>query len=159
MTLLDAIGITGIPAYQEITLITFILSLLLFIVNKKLVNQDRLAQIRLEIKQYQDNMKAAQKENNPEKIKQLDGDQSKMMSLTKEMMSMTTKPMLYTTIPFLLIYGYLGSVYASSGIVITLPVVGGLDWVGWYIITAVFFGAISEYLYQHYRKRKRAKIQ
>ncbi|GEM_PF-1712730 len=154
--ILDAI-IPGIPVYVEITLITFILSLLLFVVNKKLVNQDRLAQIRAEIKQYQDNMKAAQKEGNQEKVKNLEVEQQKMMGLTKEMMSMTTKPMLYTTIPFLGIYWYLGSIYGTAGIVITLPVVGGLTWVGWYIITAVLFGIISEYAYQHYRKRKKAK--
>jgi uncharacterized membrane protein (DUF106 family) len=154
MTLLDSI-LPGIEVWQEITLITFFLSVTLFIVNKKLVNQNRLEEIKATVKAHQNKMKEAKKNKDEDAVKQLESEQKQVMSLTSEMMKMSMKPLMYTTIPFLGLFWFLGQTYSGEGIVIIVPVLGSLDWIGWYILSAIFFGMISEGIYQKYRKSKK----
>ncbi|ENN96565.1 hypothetical protein J422_01545 [Methanocaldococcus villosus KIN24-T80] len=99
---------------MSILFIAFIVSLIITLANKFLIDQERLGEIKREMQEIQKKYKKYM--NNPEKLEELKKDQEKMMQLNAEFMKMSFKPMIYTWLPIILIFIYLKHVYGYNGI-------------------------------------------
>jgi len=145
------------PAGYEVAAITILIAVLSSIVNKVLINRDRMEAIQERTKELQKEMTAATKENNDKKVSELN---SELMKLMSEQMKMSFKPMLITYIPFIIILGLINTTYEKAGFVATnVPLLGDLTWLGWYILIAVSTSLIVEMIYSRYRKMKKAKVK
>jgi uncharacterized membrane protein (DUF106 family) len=97
-----------------ILIIAIIVSLIINITTKLLVDQERVAELKREIKEYQARLKKASRD--PEMLKKLQEEQQKYMQINAELMRMSFKPMIYTWLPIILIFIYLRHVYGFGGI-------------------------------------------
>lgn len=117
-------------------------------VQKYMVDQDRVEEIKERINELQEK----QKEGDEKDSKHT----KEMMSLTKEMMIHNFKPLLYTFIPIILVIFWLRGTYEGTGVVATLPVVNfQLTWLWWYILISVIVSMSLEGVYKLYRKKKK----
>lgn len=149
-----------IPAVFEIMLIAIAVSLGTSFVNKKIINQDRMDEIKKQISDFQKRYNEVKKSGDEEKIKEMTEEQKKMMGLTKEMMINSFKPMAITIVPVLVIFYFLSNNYGNLGNIVRLPVLNwDLSWFWWYIIIAVLTSIIVEIIYKQYRKAKKKKQQ
>ncbi|ABR56706.1 protein of unknown function DUF106 transmembrane [Methanococcus aeolicus Nankai-3] len=133
------------PAIAILTM-AFVVSFIINLATKLLVNQKRMAELKKEIQDFQ--VKARQAQKDPDLMEKLQAEQQKMMASQMEMMKMSFKPMIYTWVPIIAIFAYLRHVYdyngvihlANSGwngVVVELPVilskillVGPFHWIG-----------------------------
>ncbi|AEH06665.1 EMC3/TMCO1 family protein [Methanothermococcus okinawensis] len=97
-----------------IFIIAFIVSFIINLATKLLVNQERMAELKKEVQEFQVKAKKAAKD--PELMKQLQEEQQKMMAMQMEMMKMSFKPMIYTWVPIIAIFAYLRHVYGFGGV-------------------------------------------
>ncbi|WP_423792883.1 EMC3/TMCO1 family protein [Methanocaldococcus indicus] len=114
---LDGIFLPLIKSFHPaiaILIIALIVSLITNVATKLLVNQERVAEIKEELKNYQKKLKLAQK--NPDLMQELQKEQEKYLKLNTELMKMSFKPMIYTWIPIILIFIYLKHVYGFNGL-------------------------------------------
>ena len=147
-----------IPAAFEVMLIAIAVSLGTTLVNKRIINQDRIDEIKKQISDFQKRYNEAKKSGDENKIKEMTEEQKKMMGLTKEMMINSFKPMAITIVPILVIFYFLSNTYGSLGDIVRLPVLNwNLSWFWWYIIIAVLTSIIMEIIYKQYRKAKKRK--
>ena len=97
-----------------ILIIAIIVSLIINIATKLLVDQERVAELKKELKEYQAKLKKASRD--PEMLKKLQEEQQKYMQINAELMRLSFKPMIYTWLPIILIFIYLRHVYGFGGI-------------------------------------------
>ncbi len=97
-----------------IFIMAFIVSFIINLATKLLVNQDRMAEIKKEIQEFQ--VKARQSQNDPKAMEEMAKEQQKIMAVQMEMMKMSFKPMIYTWVPIIIIFAYLRHVYDYNGI-------------------------------------------
>lgn len=142
----------------QVMLIAIAVSLGTTLVNKKIINQDRMDEIKKQISDFQKRYNETKKSGDEEKIKEMTEEQKKMMGLTKEMMINSFKPMAITIVPILVIFYFLSNTYGSLGDIVRLPVLNwNLSWFWWYIMVAVLTSIIMEIVYKQYRKAKKRK--
>jgi len=142
----------------QVMLIAIAVSLGTTFVNKRIINQDRMDEIKKQISDFQERYNEAKKSGDEEKIKEMTEEQKKMMGLTKEMMINSFKPMAITIVPILVIFYFLSNTYGSLGDIVRLPVLNwNLSWFWWYIMVAVLTSIIMEIVYKQYRKAKKRK--
>lgn len=138
------------PVAIQVALIAVAVSVCSAIVNKIVVNQKRMKEIKEKIsvlnKKYKD-----QTINEEEK--------KEMMKLSKEMMSNSFRPMMFTFVPIILVFFGLSSTYSGTGKIVEVPVFGFLDWFWWYFLTSVIAGISFEICYKIYSKNKEKKGQ
>ncbi|AIJ06238.1 hypothetical protein JH146_1396 [Methanocaldococcus bathoardescens] len=116
-TTLDAIFMPIIKVLHPalaILIIAIIVSLIINTATKLLVDQERVAELKKEIQEFQVKFKKMSK--NPEMLEKLQEEQQRIMQLNAELMKMSFKPMIYTWIPIILIFIYLKHVYGFGGI-------------------------------------------
>ena len=101
-----------------ILIISFIVSFIITLANKLLVDQERMEEIRERIKEFQRKIRRASKD--PELMKELEKEQEEIMKIQMEMMRMSFKPLIYTWIPIIAIFAYLKHVYDYNGVSHTL---------------------------------------
>lgn len=141
----------------EIMAVAAVLAIFTFLVNKKIGNAKKMKEAQGRINEFQKRYAAAQKAGDKELIAKLEVEQKEIMGLTKEFMLGSFKPMLVTLVPALAVFYYLGSAYGKIPIVVTLPVIGNLGWLWWYILSAMAFGIVLEIGYRcFYENRKKA---
>ncbi|MBP2144127.1 uncharacterized membrane protein (DUF106 family) [Methanococcus voltae] len=92
----------------------FIVSFIINLATKFLVNQDRMAEIKEEMQAFQKKAKAAGRD--PERMQELQKEQMEMMGTQMEMMKMSFKPMIYTWVPIIAIFAYLRYVFDVNGV-------------------------------------------
>jgi uncharacterized membrane protein (DUF106 family) len=117
-TSLDAIFmplIKNTPPAIAILIIAFMVSFIINLATKLLVDQEKMAKIKQEIQEFQ--VKARKAAKDPELMKELQEEQQKMMEMQMEMMKMGFKPMIYTWVPIIAIFAYLRHVYDFGGII------------------------------------------
>ena len=142
----------------QVMLIAIAVSLGTTLVNKRIINQDRMDEIKKQISDFQKRYNETKKSGDEEKIKEMTEEQKKMMGLTKEMMINSFKPMAITIVPILVIFYFLSNTYGSLGDIVRLPVLNwNLSWFWWYIMVAVLTSIIMEIVYKQYRKAKKRK--
>ncbi|HIK00506.1 TPA: DUF106 domain-containing protein [archaeon] len=130
-----------------IFIIAMVASAILTIINKLLVNQERLKEIQKYVSDYNKKLMQATKEKNQEAIKALEDEKQKVMQMQSEMMKMQL-PVFAALIPFFVVFAVLGNIADSNqwGQFINLPwgnVIpflglgdGKLGWLGWYILAS-----------------------
>ena len=130
-----------------IFLIGVVASAILTIVNKLLVNQERLKEIQKYVGDYNKKLMKATREKNEAEIKALEPEKEKVMQMQSEMMKMQL-PVFASLLPFFVVFGVLGKIATANqwGQFIDLPwgsIVpflgmgdGKLGWLGWYIMTS-----------------------
>lgn len=148
------------PAALEVMLIAIAISIGTSLVNKKIINQDRMDEIKKEISDFQKRYNDAKKSGDEKRIKEMMEEQKKMMGLTKEMMINSFKPMAITIVPILVIFFFLNNNYGPLGNIIELPILNwSLSWFWWYLIIAITASIIMEAIYKRYRKAKKRSQQ
>ena len=103
-----------------VLIIAFIVSLITTIANKYLVDQDEMNEIQKRNKDYQRELRDAQKRGDGKKIAELQAKQAEMMQDQTAMMSNQFKPMIVTFVPIILIFFWMRA-SAISSLVVTLP--------------------------------------
>lgn len=124
----------GLPGYQEVLIISLILSLIMVLLTKFLTNQDEIRKAKREMKFYQDKIKKAQKSEDKEAVSKLSKD---MLKASSKQMKQSMKPMFVSLIIFVIALGWLTGEYGELliNLPITLPVLGNqLNWFWWYLI-------------------------
>ena len=104
-----------------IFIIAAVVALITTIATKLLVNQDRLAFLQKEMKEFNQEMMEARKTNDPEALEKMQKKQMEFMGLQKEMMFMSFKPMIVTWVPILIIYYWMFQSPLLNHTVIDLP--------------------------------------
>ncbi|CAB3287427.1 conserved membrane protein of unknown function [Methanocaldococcus lauensis] len=120
-TSLDAIFMPIIKVLHPamaILVIAIIVSLIINIATKLLVDQERVAELKKEIQEFQ--IKSKKMAKNPEMLEKLQEEYQRIMQLNAELMKMSFKPMIYTWLPIILIFIYLRHVYGFGGVYMEL---------------------------------------
>ena len=124
-----------------VLIIAFIVSLITTIANKFLVDQEKMNEIQERNKNFQRELRDAQKRGDGKKIAELQAKQSEMMQDQTAMMSNQFKPMIVTFVPIILIFFWMRTSSISS-LVVTLP--PAVYWVTltplWHAIGGIIYG-------------------
>lgn len=129
--------VTAQPA-MFIIVASFFIALLITFIYKYTSNQMEMKRLREELKGLQGTMK--EHKGNAEKMMEVQKD---LAGKNLEYMKHSFKPMFYTFIPVIIIFWWLGSLYKSIPVVLTIPGVGwNLSWVWTYIIFSFVFSMI-----------------
>ncbi|MBD3389293.1 MAG: DUF106 domain-containing protein [Candidatus Altiarchaeales archaeon] len=129
----DSLIIHLTHAGQAITLISFAIASLRTLVRFKFTDIPKLTENKEKIKAHQERMKDAQKKKDYEAVQR---HQREMMSASMEQMKHSMKPMIYSMLPYLVIFGWLKTHFAQTGIVATIFGFS-LGWLGWYILCSM----------------------
>jgi len=133
-----------------IMLVAITLSLVLTLVNKKLVDQNRLKEIQTRVNSYNKKLMKASKGQDQETLNKLSSEKPAIMQLQSEMMKMQL-PVFASMLPFFLVFMGLRRLAVSMawGEFIVLPftvnflsIGGSLSWLGWYIMCSFPFTSI-----------------
>ena len=128
-----------------IFIISGVASAILAILNKMLVDQDRLKEIQKYVADHNKRQMKAHKEKNDAELKALEPGRAKVMQMQHEMMKMQM-PVFASLLPFFAVFIVLGKIADANawGEFITLPwgsaiplfgmKNGVLGWLGWYIL-------------------------
>lgn len=116
-----------------LVIVSFILNLTTTLVYKYFTDQEALKNIREENKKLQDEMK--NHKDNPGKLADLQKEALKKGFL--EPMKHQMKPLLITFFPFVLIFGWLRTIYSQTGDIFL-----GMGWFGTYLLFSVLFSTI-----------------
>ena len=124
-----------------VLIIAFIVSLITTVANKYLVDQDELNEQQAKMKQFQSELREAQKKGDGKEIARLQAQQSEMMGDQTAMMTNQFKPMIVTFVPIILIFFWMRS-SAIHNLVVILPTT--VYWVTltpiWHAIGSVLYG-------------------
>ncbi|MBQ6220464.1 MAG: TMCO1/EMC3 family protein [Methanosphaera sp.] len=103
-----------------IFIIATIIAFFIVILQKVLIDYDRMSELQAEMKQLQAEMKAAQKSGDPKALSKVQKKQMELMPKNKELMLMQMKPSFITIIPIMVIYyGMIGN-HLLSHVVINI---------------------------------------
>jgi uncharacterized membrane protein (DUF106 family) len=134
----------------SIIIFTFLIALFGTWLNKKLMNQDRLRELKKKQKEIQQRTKL---EKDPVKALEI---QKESLSLSHEMMQLTMKPMMISMIPFLILLALLRWIYTVAGVGNIMPwnfhvwglcdmgITKGLcNGAGWFLCYVIFYFIFS----------------
>lgn len=131
------------PAFT-VLIIAFIVSLITIIANKYLVDQEALNEKQAKMKEFNKELRDAQKRGDGKKIAELQAKQSEMMKENTAMMLEQFKPMIVTFVPIILIFFWMRA-SAIHDLVIILPTT--VYWVTltplWHVIGSMLYGGQS----------------
>jgi len=111
----------------SIVAIAFLVMLITTIITKLVTNQNRMKELKDIQKACQ--IKLKDNRGNPEEMKKINEE---MMKCNMELMKHSFKPMLFTFIPLLLLWNFMGQIFA--GVVSA--------WIWWYIISGLVFSIL-----------------
>jgi uncharacterized membrane protein (DUF106 family) len=136
-------------------LIASLIALMIVLLQKWLIDYDKMEELQAEMKEVQAEAKAAQKSGDPKAMAKVQKKQMELMPKNKELMTMQMKPTLITMIPILIIfYGLSGNavisnmaIHISQGTYFLLlmpiweifwksPIPLTINWIGWYIVVS-----------------------
>ena len=123
-----------------VLIIAFIVSLITTVANKYLVDQDELNRKQLEMKEFNKELREAQKRGDGKKLAEMQAKQAELMQEQTAMMSDQFKPIFVTFVPIILIFFWMRS-SAVHDLVIILP-----RTVYWVILTP-FWHWIGSFMY------------
>jgi uncharacterized membrane protein (DUF106 family) len=141
------------PAAIEVALIAIVVSIATNLVNKKIIDQKRMKEIKKQISDFQKEYNEVKKGGDKELIAKMEKEQKEMMSLTKEMMMGSFKPMMYTFLPIILIFFWIKGNYETAEVIV--PVLGNIGWFWWYFIAVVAAGITFEIIYKIATREKK----
>jgi len=157
--LLTLVSVPNNPYFGAIIgvfLIAVLVSFVITLANKLLVDQDRLQFLQGEMKGFQSEMMKAQKSGDPKAMAEMQKKQAQFMELQKEMMFNSFKPMIVTFVPIILIFYWMAGNPLINHLYLNLPSfayyvllvpifhtfyhqspgvpVMAIEWLGWYIL-------------------------
>lgn len=138
------------PIAIEVALIAAAISIGSAIVNKIVVDQKRMKQVKGRISEINKKYKSATA---------TDEEKKEMMDLSKEMMKNSFRPMMFTFVPIILVVFGMNTMYGKTGNIVNVPVFGELNWFWWYFVVSVLAGISFEVAYKVYTKNKEKKEQ
>ncbi len=141
-------------AALEVALIAFLVSLGSIALSKKMVDQDRVEEIKARIKEYNKKYRKALKENDKQALKKLEAEGKEVTRMSMELMKYSFKPTMFTIIPILIVISAIRANYGNQ-VVASLPLIGGVDAFWWYVIVAMATSITLEIVYSAYRRRKK----
>jgi len=134
------------------TLVSFVIT----VANKLLVDQDKLQESQKKMKAFQKEMMAAQKSGDPKAMAKVQKNQAEFMKMQQSMMMNSFKPMIVTFVPIILLFWWMASQPAINKMVVELPAFVfytllvpvfhmfyhqspgvpymAIEWLGWYIL-------------------------
>jgi len=104
-----------------IMIIAIIVAFITTLATKLLVDQNRLAFLQKEMKEFNQEMMQARKANDPKAMEKVQKKQMEFMNLQKEMMFMSFKPMIVTWVPILILYYWIWQSQLLNHTVVILP--------------------------------------
>jgi len=125
--------------------VAIVLSAILTIVNKLLVDQNRMKELQAETKKYQKRLMAATKAGDQEELKKIEKDKPKINQMQSEMMKMQM-PIFASMLPFFVVF-YILRTWADKAawgefvmLPFKMPIAGTtMTWLGWYIMCSLPF--------------------
>jgi uncharacterized membrane protein (DUF106 family) len=106
-----------------IALISMGLAIMSALVRRVVLDQEKMKDMKVRIKQHQEDMKSATKSGDTKKLKK---SQEEMMKLTMENLKHGFRPMLITIVPFLLVFNYLGGAYGDLNPALNVTIIDNL---------------------------------
>jgi uncharacterized membrane protein (DUF106 family) len=125
--------------------VSVVLSLILTLVNKVIVDQGRMKEIQKKVSVYNKELMKATKSKDQAKVAEMNKEKPQIMQMQQEMMKMQM-PMFMSMVPFILVFMFLKRLAVSMdwGVIIqlpfNLPVLGinnSFTWLGWYILCSL----------------------
>ena len=129
-------------------------SLLITLITRRVVNWERMRQIKAEVSAFQKELRDARSKRDTKQMYKLQQDQKRIMALQGEMMKMNFKPMIFYIVPYFIFWYILAGVY-SGWVVAWLPFRLDLPFFGtwvscgflsWYLLTYFGFSQICRKL-------------
>jgi uncharacterized membrane protein (DUF106 family) len=159
--------INAVGPILAVMVIAIIIAFVTTLATKLLVNQDRLAYLQKEMKEYNQEMVQARKSNDPKAMEKVQKRQMEFMSLQKEMMFMSFKPMIVTWVPVLILFYWMIQSQLNQVVLIlptfvyyvllvpiwhAIPIayfqavtgnpVMSITWLGWYFLCSFGFSQV-----------------
>lgn len=153
-TMMSELGIGLSPIYEYsvfvILGIGMVVSLLITLLNRRLVNWERIRQIKAEVAAFQKELREAQTRRDPRRIHKLQMDQKRILSLQGEMMRERAKPTFFFAALYFVFWVILGRIYSGWVVAwlpfrLTLPFFGlwaSCGFLSWYLLTYFGFSQI-----------------
>jgi uncharacterized membrane protein (DUF106 family) len=132
----------GLPAYQEIFILSLGLSLLMTLASKFLANQQEMKKAKKDMEFFRDKASKAQKAGD---LKKSNEYMSEMMKASSRQFRLNMKPMMFSFLIVILAASWFGVTYGTAKIAspISIPFIGnGLNWFWWYVIIVLPFSTI-----------------
>ena len=126
--------VMGLPLYQELFLITIVLSFIMSVMSRLLTDQNKIRKIKEDMKFYREKAGKAQKSGD---LKKANEYTSQMMKASQGQFKENMKPMLLSFVIFIAALGWFRVEYASLEVLspISIPFIGAsLNWFWWYLI-------------------------
>ncbi|MDI6883653.1 MAG: EMC3/TMCO1 family protein [Hadesarchaea archaeon] len=150
----NLIGVSLSPIYTYSMFIILgvgvVMSLLITLVNKRVVNWDLVRENKAKIAEFQKELRDARSKRDMKQLHKIQQRQGEIAKLQGQVLSQTFKPAIFYFIPLILIWNLLGAVYSGWVVAwlpftIDLPVFGrlvafGIGW--WYFLTYLGFSQI-----------------
>jgi len=122
----------------SIIIFAFVMTFISTLIYKKFTKRSRVKEIQARQKELRKSLK--EYKNDQAKMMEV---QKEMMQLSTEQLKMTMKPMLISFLPAIIILFFMERLFTSlEGPVMTLPVIGGINWLWTYIIFGFIFSLI-----------------
>ena len=143
--MVDAIfaPLAAFPTYVSIIIVAASLTGVILILNRLLIKQNIVKEIRTKMEEIKENLNRAQKEGNKEIVDNLIKE---MMKTNNEYMKHTFKAMIVSMAVALLVLPWVSQKYhglAVATLPFSMPLVGTvLDGIGWYILVSLTLGWI-----------------
>jgi uncharacterized membrane protein (DUF106 family) len=142
------IGLSSIYEYALFVVlgIGIFVSLLITLITRRVVNWERMREIKAEVSAFQKELREAQRKRDMKSVHKLQQDQKRIMSLQGTMMKENFKPTLFYIVPYFIFWFILSGIYAGWVVAwlpfrLDLPFFGtwvSCGFLSWYLLT--YFG-------------------
>ena len=144
------LGIGISPIYEHALFVVAgigaFVALLITLVTRRVVNWERVRQIKAEVSAFQKELREAQSKRDMKRVHKLQQDQKRIFSLQGEMMKETFKPTIFYIVPYFIFWYLLSGIYRGWVVAwlpfsLPLPFFGTLvscGFLSWFLIT--YFG-------------------
>ncbi len=146
------IGLSSIYEYALFIVlgIGILVSLIITLITRRVVNWERMRQIKAEVSAFQKELREAQRKRGMKNVYKLQQDQKRIMSLQGEMMKENFKPTLFYIVPYFIFWFILSGIYAGWVVAwlpfrLDLPFFGtwvSCGFLSWYLLTYFGFSQI-----------------
>jgi len=144
------IGVSISPVHKYailfILLISVIFALLVTLITKRVVNWQRVKEIKATVSKWQKELWDAQRKRDFKTVHKLQQQQKEMMALQGQVMMSSFKPAIFYMIPYFILWSMLSKLYSTWVVAwlpftLPLPIIGttvSLSVLGWFLIS--YFG-------------------
>lgn len=148
------LGIGLSPIYEYALFVIFgigiFVSLIITLITRRVVNWERMRQIKAEVSEFQKKLRDARSKQDMKSMHKLQQDQQRIMALQGQVMKENFKPTLFYIVPYLIFWFILSGIYGGWVVAwlpfrLDLPFFGkwvSCGFLSWYILTYFGFSQI-----------------